>query len=260
MFQIHQIPAFQDNYFWLIQPDISSPDAYIVDPGASEPVENYLNESRLRLRSVLLTHHHQDHIGGAQVLADTYQIPVYGPKSIRIPQVSHTLTEGDDLELGPLNARILRLPGHTLDHIAYLIEVSGAPPMLFSGDTIFAAGCGRLFDGTAELLYSSLQKIAALPDDTFIYAAHEYTLSNIEFALHIEPDNEALRNRKLRESDKRTRGLATLPTQLEVEKRTNPFLRCHLPSVRERVRQLTGKSQDSDAQVFTSLRLMKDSF
>jgi len=260
MFQVHQIPAFKDNYFWLIQPDTGSPDTYIVDPGAAEPVEAYLQANNLKLKAVLLTHHHNDHIGGAQVLAHKYQLPIYGPKSDRIPQVTHALKHEDCLPLQSFEAKILELPGHTLDHIAYFIETPGNPPMLFSGDTLFAVGCGRLFDGTARLLYSSLQKIAALPENTLVYAAHEYTLSNIEFALHIEPDNDDLKVRAQIESDKRQHGIATLPTQLDIEKRTNPFLRCHLSQVRDRIQQLTGKSHDLDVDFFTSLRKIKDSF
>ena len=260
MFQVHQIPAFKDNYFWLIQPDVSSPDAYIVDPGAAKPVEAYLQANNLSLKAVLLTHHHHDHIDGSQELADKYQILIYGPKSDRIPQVTHALKEADRLKLQCLTAKILALPGHTLDHIAYFIEVPENPPMLFSGDTLFAVGCGRLFDGTAALLYSSLQKIADLPGNTLVYGAHEYTMSNIEFALHIEPDNEDLKARAQMEANKRNLGVATLPTQLDLEKQTNPFLRCHLRSVRERILQLTGKPHDLSVDFFTSLRLLKDSF
>jgi hydroxyacylglutathione hydrolase len=260
MFQVHQISAFKDNYFWLIQPDTGSRDSYIVDPGAAEPVEAYLLANKLQLKTILLTHHHHDHIDGAQELANKYQLPIYGPNSDRIPQVTHNLENGDCLSLPPLTAKVLALPGHTLDHIAYYIDAPGHPPMLFSGDTLFAAGCGRLFDGTATLLYWSLQNIAALPGNTLIYAAHEYTLSNIEFALHIEPDNEDLKARAQMEANKRKLAIATLPTQLDIEKRTNPFLRCHLSSVRERITQLTGKSHDLDVDFFTSLRLIKDSF
>lgn len=260
MLQVHQIPAFKDNYFWLIQPDPHLPDTYIIDPGAAQPVENYVNEHQLQLKGILLTHHHHDHIDGVQELHKTLQLPVYGPNSPRIPQVTHFLSEGDYLELGTVMAKVMALPGHTLDHIAYFIDVPEDPPVLFSGDTIFAAGCGRLFDGTAALLYSSLQKIAALPDDTLIYAAHEYTLSNIAFALHIEPDNEDLKTRNIVETRKREQGISTLPTQLALEKRTNPFLRCHLDSIRLSVEQKMGKRLETTAEIFTNLRLIKDNF
>lgn len=265
MLQVHQIPAFNDNYFWLIQPDTNSTDTYIVDPGAAKPVNDYINTHRLQLKGILLTHHHHDHIDGARELRETYQIPIYGPDSPRIPQVTHFLAEGDQLNLGPITAKVIALPGHTLDHIAYFIDSpaidsSVEAPLLFSGDTIFAAGCGRLFDGTAALLYASLQKIAALPENTLIYAAHEYTLSNLAFALHMEPDNEDLKTRSNIETRKREQGLATLPTQVFLEKRTNPFLRCHIDSFRLNVEQKTGKKLPTAVEIFTNLRLIKDNF
>ena len=260
MLQIHMILAFEDNYFWLIQPDIQSPDSYILDPGAAKPVYDYLQLHKLQLKAILLTHHHHDHIDGAAELSEKFQIPIYGPKSNRIPQVTHYLNEGDELSLKPLTAKILTIPGHTLDHIAYFLQPPNSPPLLFSGDTLFGAGCGRLFDGTAQLLYSALQRIAALPDDTLIYGGHEYTLANIRFALTIEPENADLITRQTTEAEKRALGLATLPTQLDVELRTNPFLRCHLNSVRNSVEQHFGQRFATDSDVFASLRLIKDSF
>jgi hydroxyacylglutathione hydrolase len=254
------IPALKDNYFWLIQPDIQSPDSHIVDPGAASPVYDYLEQHKLQLRSILLTHHHHDHIDGATELSERYQVPIYGPKSNRIPQVTHYLNEGDKLLLKPLTAKILMIPGHTLDHLAYFIEPLEGPPLLFSGDTLFGAGCGRLFDGTAQLLYSALQRIASLPTDTLVFGGHEYTLANIRFALTVEPENADLVARQIAESQKRERGLATLPTRLDVELRTNPFLRCHLNSVRNSVEQRFGQTYPTDSDVFASLRLMKDSF
>ncbi len=260
MLQIHTIPAFEDNYFWLIQPDTQAPCSYIIDPGSAQVVHDYLKRHQLQLGGILLTHHHHDHIDGAAALRDQYQAPIYGPRSVRIPQVTHHLGEGDKLPLGNLTAKILEIPGHTLDHIAYLIETTEQPPHLFSGDTLFGAGCGRLFDGTAPLLHAALQRIAALPEDTLIYGGHEYTLANIRFALTIEPDNTELQARQALETEKRQQGIATLPTQLAIEKRTNPFLRCHLNSVRRSVEQISGKSLTTDADVFAGLRLIKDRF
>lgn len=260
MLKIHTIPAFEDNYFWLIQPDTQSTDCYIIDPGAARPVCDYLQEHKLQLKAILLTHHHHDHIDGATELSEQHQIPIYGPKSERIPQVTNYLNEGDELPLNPLTAKILLIPGHTLDHIAYFLQPPNSPPLLFSGDTLFGAGCGRLFDGTAPLLYAALQRIAALPDDTLIYGGHEYTLSNIRFALTIEPENADLVARQTTESEKRAQGLATLPTRLDVELRTNPFLRCHLNSVRNSVEQHFGQKFTTDGDVFAGLRLIKDRF
>jgi hydroxyacylglutathione hydrolase len=220
----------------------------------------YLAQHKLHLKGVLLTHHHHDHLDGAAELQKVYNIPIYGPNSQRIPQVTKHLYDGDQLQLGALTANIISLPGHTLDHIAYLIETADKPPLLFSGDTLFAVGCGRLFDGTAQLLYQALQKIANLPDNTLIYGGHEYTLANIRFALTIEPDNNDLQVRQVSETHKRELGIPTLPTQLALEKRTNPFLRCHLKSVRTTVERLSGETFTSDADVFARLRLIKDSF
>jgi len=260
MLQIHTIPAFKDNYFWLIQPDIQSTDTYIVDPGDAQPVLDYLAQQGLQLRGILLTHHHHDHVDGAADLSNRFKVPIYGPDSPRMPQVTHLLSEGDILPLGSVSAEILGLAGHTLDHIAYLIKPASKPPLLFSGDTLFAAGCGRLFDGTAPLLHQALQKIAALPDDTFIYGGHEYTLTNLRFALAIEPDNEDLKMRLKVETQKQAQGIPTLPTQLGLERRTNPFLRCHLNPVRVAVEQMSKQHLATDGEVFASLRRLKDNF
>ncbi len=260
MLHIHTIPAFRDNYFWLIQPDNQSPDTYIVDPGKAEPVYNYLVNHQLKLKGILITHHHHDHIDGAAELAQHFKIPVYGPDSPKIPCVTNCLAEGDFLNLGTINAQILSLPGHTLDHIAYFIDLPQRPPHLFSGDTLFASGCGRLFDGTASMLFHSLQKVALLPDDTLIYAGHEYTLVNIEFGLSIEPNNADLKNRQIRETTRREQGMATLPTTLGLEKRTNPFLRCHLNSVRAGVERLCHETLTVEMDVFANLRRLKDQF
>lgn len=260
MLQIHPIPAFKDNYFWLIQPDSATPDAYIVDPGDAAPVLTALQEKNLQLKGILITHHHHDHIDGATRLHDLFNIPINGPQSPRIPQITHILNQGDSLTVGAESCQIINLPGHTLDHIAYYFQPADSAPLLFSGDTLFAAGCGRLFDGTAPLLFAALQKIAALPTNTIIYAAHEYTLSNIEFALYIEPNNQALQARKAIESAKRAAGIPTLPTTLDIELRTNPFLRCHLESVAQRAEALAGTPLLSPLDVFTVLRQAKDQF
>ncbi len=260
MLQIHPIPAFNDNYFWLIQPDALQPVAYIIDPGAAEPVYKALESHELTLAGILITHHHHDHIDGATELGQAFKVPIYGPQSAKIPQITDHLIDGDDLTLGPLNARIITLPGHTRDHIGYFIQPSQHQPILFGGDTLFGAGCGRLFDGTAEQLFQSLQRIAQLPDDTLIYCAHEYTLNNIRFALHIEPDNTNLITRQAVALHKRQLQLPTIPNSLDLEKQTNPFLRCHLPNIRQRVEQLSQQTLLTELQVFTQLRRLKDEF
>lgn len=262
MLQIYPIPAFNDNYFWLIQPDASEPDAYIIDPGKAEPVIQAIQQYKLELKGILLTHHHHDHIDGALEISKAYNLPIYGPDSVKIPFVTHKLTEDDKVQLGPLTATVLLLPGHTLDHISYYIEAADdvGQPRLFSGDTIFAAGCGRLFDGTATQLFQSLNRIKQLPDNTLIYCAHEYTLANIRFARTIEPENADLIARQSAEERKRKQNIPTIPMPLLLEKRTNPFLRCHLPSIHTQVEQLTMQTLVTECDVFTHLRQLKDHF
>ncbi len=241
MLQIHPIPAFDDNYFWLIQPEAQEPVAYIVDPGAAQPVFKALEALKLSLAGILITHHHHDHIDGATELSQAFSIPIFGPRSLKIPQVTHYVVDGDDLVLGPLRSKIIALPGHTRD-------------------TLFAGGCGRLFDGSIEQLFQSLQKIMQLPDDTLVYCAHEYTLANILFALFIEPENAQLTARQLNATLNRELYLPTIPNPLSLEKQTNPFLRCHLPSIRQRVEELTQQTLTTELEVFSHLRRIKDHF
>lgn len=260
MLQIYTIPAFVDNYFWLIQPSAADPAAYIVDPGQAAPVIQALADHHLTLKGILITHHHHDHKDGALELSQRYQVPIYGPDSARIPQVTHKLGEGDKVQLGHLTATVMLLPGHTLDQIGYYLDSGVNPPRLFSGDTLFGAGCGRLFDGSAAQLCQSLQRIATLPDATLIYCAHEYTLDNIRFALTIEPDNAELAARQTREAQKRRENLPSIPSSLLLEKRTNPFLRCHLPQIRHQVELLTKRTWVTECDIFTELRRLKDQF
>jgi hydroxyacylglutathione hydrolase len=260
MLQIHPIPAFDDNYFWLIQPNDQDTEAYIVDPGAVNPVYEALSRYSLTLAGILITHHHHDHIDGAMELSKTFQIPIYGPESSKIPQITHYLYEGDNILLGTSRTKIIALPGHTRDHIGYFIEPNHDQPLLFGGDTLFAAGCGRLFDGTAEQLFQSLQRIKTLPDDTLIYCAHEYTLNNIRFALHIESNNTHLIARQSNALQIRQHHSPTIPNVLHLEKQTNPFLRCHLPQIRQRVEQLSQLSLATELEVFTQMRRLKDQF
>ncbi|MES2823768.1 MAG: hydroxyacylglutathione hydrolase [Pseudomonadota bacterium] len=260
MLQIHPIPAFNDNYFWLIQPETQQPVVYVIDPGAAEPVFKALEAHQLSLAGILITHHHHDHIDGATKLSQTFNIPIYGPQSTNIPQITHYLSDNDNLVLVTLHAKIIALPGHTRDHIGYFIKPDRSQPLLFCGDTLFAAGCGRLFDGSIEQLFQSLQKISQLPDETLIYCAHEYTLANIAFALFIEPENDQLIARQRSAGLERERHLPTVPNPLSLEKQTNPFLRCHLPAIRQRVEQLTQQTLTTELEVFSHLRRIKDHF
>lgn len=254
MLQITPLPAFTDNYIWLLQ---QGTYAVAVDPGDAGVVLDYCHRQQLQLCAILVTHRHDDHIAGVATLRKAFDCPVYAPRHPAITALTHAVSEGSQVELPQLGVcfSVLAVPGHTLDHIAY-----HAPGILFSGDTLFACGCGRLFDGSAGQLYQSLQKIAALPGDTRVYCTHEYTLSNQRFALEVDPDNRSLQQRALRDQAKRQANLPSLPTTLADELSDNPFLRCSNPSIRRAVEQYCGRSLEETQEIFTELRRWKDNF
>jgi hydroxyacylglutathione hydrolase len=251
--EIVALPAFSDNYLWLIH---DGKHALIVDPGDAEVVESALNTRNLQLDAILLTHHHADHTGGAATLQEQWQCPVYAPdadhKVYELLQANR-VKAGDHIKFEhfhEVSCEILGLPGHTLDHIAYYIDHHH----LFSGDVLFGAGCGRLFEGTPSQMYASLQTIAALPEETLIYPAHEYTMHNIGFALTVERRNPQLQQRAQKAASLRRQDLPTLPTTLGLELATNPFLRCE-----EISRQPEFKDWHS-VDVFTELRRRRNDF
>lgn len=254
------VPAFKDNYIWLFElgrkgADASPAAVAIVDPGVAEPVIQAVQEHSLAPEAILVTHHHPDHVGGVARLAQHYQIPVYGPAGEPIPAVSHRLHENDRVTLGDGDTvfTVLDVPGHTAGHIAYFGQ--GA---LFCGDTLFAGGCGRLFEGTAAQMHRSLAKLAALPDATLVYCGHEYTLNNLTFAVQVEPQNADLNKRLDEVKGRRAQGLPTVPAPLGVEKRTNPFLRCSTPNVIAAAEQFSGKSLNPGEETFAVVRHWKD--
>ncbi len=255
------IPAFADNYIWLIDPDHNGhtnngkrAGVFIVDPGAAAPVMDGLQRFGLSPLGILITHHHYDHIGAIEPLLHEFNIPVYGPARGNIPALSHALHDDDMLVLSrSIRLRVMETPGHTADHIVYY--GAGA---LFCGDTLFAGGCGRITDGTAAQLYASLQRIARLPRGTRVYCAHEYTLANLEFAIQVEPDNLDLQARLQRTAGLRREGRCTLPSTIHEEKLTNPFLRCHLPSVHAAAEAHAGRNLLSPEAVFAVIRYWKD--
>jgi len=257
---IYSVPALQTNYFWLVQPRPEQSQAYIFDPGDAEPVMRALKEHDLTLAGIIITHHHWDHTDGIAPLLKRFSVPVYGPRSERIPTVTHFLGDGDQLDLRHWSLEVMTTAGHTLDHLAYLYRDARGKHHLFSGDTIFGAGCGRRFEGSPEAFYQSLQKLAALPPGTLIYASHEYTVDNIRFALAVEPGNAALQARFVRTQQLRAEGHPTLPTRLEWELATNPFLRCRQPEVRRAAEKQAGRSLSSEVEVFDVLRTWKDDF
>lgn len=257
MLEITPVKAFSDNYLWLFRQSGSSL-ACVVDPGDASPVLEALAAQKLELCAILLTHHHADHIGGVNELLSHFDVPVYGPESKAIPQVSHPMHEGDTVRVCETDFRVLEIPGHTLDHIAYFAQAPGdsQAPVLFCGDTLFAAGCGRIFEGTAPMMYDSLQKLAALDERTEVYCAHEYTLGNLAFAVSVTPKDEAVNARMKVEENKRKQNLPTLPSTIARERETNPFLRCDQKDFRL---SLQGENREPVA-LFAELRSGKDNF
>lgn len=249
MFKITPIPIFDDNYIWLLD-DGSA--AVAVDPGTAQPLLDYLAAHHLHLAAVFITHHHADHTGGLAQLATAAPCPVYGPGSIDL--VTNPVTAGDAIRLLDQDFRIIALPGHTLDHIGYV--GAGA---VFCGDTLFAAGCGRLFEGTPAQMFQSLAQLAALPADTLVCCTHEYTLANLRFASVVEPDSPELAQRVARETAKRTAGQPTLPSSIALERATNPFLRTTVPAVISAA-EARGASSHDPIGIFATLRQWKDGF
>lgn len=252
--EVVPVKAFKDNYVWTLR---DQRHAAVVDPGEARPVLGYLARENLKLVAILATHHHPDHVGGIPELIEKFRVPVFGPKNEPIPTLTQPVSEGDRVAIPELGVTfdVLDIPGHTRAHVAYY--GAGA---LFCGDTLFACGCGRLFEGTAEQMYSSLSKLAALPDSTKVYCGHEYTLANIGFAKAVEPANRALTDRESRDQKLREAGKPTLPSTLGDEKATNPFLRCREPAVIESANKYLGARVADPVRVFAAIRDWKNKF
>ena len=252
------LSAFSDNYIWLIT---NGADAIVVDPGQAAPVLDALNQRALKLTAILLTHHHQDHVGGVAELVSQTAAMVYGPAGEVLPLCDVALVEGDlvsDTGL-QLSLYVLDVPGHTAGHIAYAGEIAGQP-VLFCGDTLFAAGCGRLFEGTPAQMDASLAKLAALPAATAVYCAHEYTLSNMRWARAVEPDNQPLQAWQARAEQQRAEGQPTLPSSIGQELSCNPFLRARQASVAQAAASWAERPLDTPVEVFAALREWKNNF
>jgi len=252
--EVVPLRAFKDNYVWTLR---KGRFAAVVDPGEARPVLEYLAAEDVQLTAILATHHHQDHVGGIAELLQTRKVPVYGPRGEPIATLTRTVGGGDRVSLEPLGVSfdVLDIPGHTRAHVAYY----GAN-MLFCGDTLFACGCGKAFEGTPQQLYASLEKLMALPDETLVYCGHEYTLANFGFAKAVEPDNAALVEREGSDARLRRDNRPTLPSTIGRERATNPFVRVTRPAVIASANKYLGKRLTDPASVFAALRQWKNEF
>jgi len=252
--EVVPLRAFKDNYVWTLR---KGRFAAVVDPGEARPVLEYLAAEGIELSAILATHHHQDHVGGIAELLQARNVPVYGPRGEPIATLTRAVGGGDRVSLEQLGVsfEVLEIPGHTRAHVAYY----GAN-MLFCGDTLFACGCGKAFEGTPQQLYASLEKLMALPDETLVYCGHEYTLANIGFAKAVEPDNAALLEREGSDARLRLDNRPTLPSTIGREKATNPFVRVTRPAVIASANKYLGKRLSDPASVFAALRQWKNEF
>lgn len=249
---IHAIPAFSDNYIWAIN---ENADLYCVDPGDANPVLEFIKDKQVNLTSILLTHHHNDHTGGVAELLKAYpNCRVVGPKDSRIPWITEALVEHQQIKVGSLTFTIIFNPGHTSTHISFYESNLG---WLFCGDTLFSAGCGRVFDGTMEQLYQSLNKFAQLPPNTEVYCAHEYTLQNLRFAKLVEPNNVDVQEHSKQLIIQSSQ--CSLPSTIELELKINPFLRTRITEIQDFALQHGARSKNS-FEVFRALREEKDNF
>lgn len=253
-YEIVPLRAFADNYIWTIR---DAGHAAVVDPGDAQPVLDYLAREKLQLVAILNTHHHADHVGGNAALLEKVKVPVYGPHDERIAEVSVRLADGQRFTLPHFNIEMetLEIPGHTRSHIAF-----HGDGLLFCGDTLFAAGCGRLFEGTPRQMHDSLTRLARLPDATRVYCGHEYTLSNLKFARAVEPDNRQLPELETRMQALRARDQPTLPSTIAQEKATNPFLRVTEPAILHSASTRAAKKLADPVSVLAEIRDWKNNF
>lgn len=249
MLKISAVPCFDDNYIWVLQ---QGRDAIAVDPGAAAPLRAFLERHELTLKAILITHRHNDHLGGVAELTSASPVAVYGPTGLA--GISQAVSEGSHISLLGLDFEVWAIPGHTREHLAYR-----TPEALFCGDTLFSAGCGRVFDNTWAEMHASLVRIAKLPDATRLYPSHEYTQANLRFAQAVEPDNATIAARITEVTQLRASDQSTLPTTVAAEKNCNPFLRTREPAVIAAVRMQGGEA-DSGLETFCSLRRWKDQF
>jgi hydroxyacylglutathione hydrolase len=257
MLEVSPVRALRDNYIWLVHGVTDRRRVAIVDPGDAQPVLQHLEAEGLAPAAILLTHHHPDHSAGIPALREAFDLPAWGPAGEPVKGMTHPVAGGDRIalpELG-LDLAVLDIPGHTAAHIAF--HGHGA---LFCGDTLFSAGCGRVFEGTPAQMLTSLDRLAALPDDTRVYCGHEYTAANLRFARAVEPGNAALEQHAVHVAELRAQDVPSLPSTLALERRINPFLRSAEPTVRAAAAAHAGRELASRVEVFAAVRRWKDEF
>ena len=255
MINIEPIKAFDDNYIWLMTTNEGS---IVIDPGESINLLKTIEQNDIKLVAILITHHHYDHTGGIEELLIKYpNLKVYGPIN-NIDSIKSRLMDGEKLNIIGVDFEVIEIPGHTLDHIAYYANINSSP-ILFCGDTLFAGGCGRVFEGTFDQMYESLMKLKKLPQNTKIYCGHEYTINNLQFAKAVEPDNIDLITRYNDALNLRKNNIPTLPSTLSIELKTNPFLRCEKNNVQKIISEKF-KTGHSEKEIFSALRQWKDNF
>ena len=255
MLEIFAIPAFTDNYIWALRKE---KQLVVVDPGDPNAVQDILLKENLDLIAILITHWHPDHTGGLLELSKEKEIPVYGPKGGHIEGITNELGENDQITILGNTFKVFETPGHTLDHISYFSDQEN--PILFCGDTLFSGGCGRLFEGTPTQMYNSLSKFSSLPEETKVFCTHEYTLSNLNFAVEVEPTNKELLKYYEEVSNKRNNNEITLPSNIKLEKNINPFLRSSESSIKKSAEKYSSKSNLDNIETLSVIRSWKDNF
>jgi hydroxyacylglutathione hydrolase len=250
------LPAFTDNYIWMLH---DGRQALVVDPGDAQTVFEALQRYRLQLEAILVTHHHADHTGGVDALRQATGAKVYGPARETMPEPLMRLMDGDQLQALGLTFKVIDVPGHTAGHIAYYCSTGDEAPLLFCGDTLFSAGCGRLFEGSPAQMLASLDRLADLPGATRVCCAHEYTMSNLKFAVAVDPSNEALNDYISAARTLRANLQPTLPSSIFLESQINPFLRTRQPAVIKAVQNFDASAHD-EASIFAALRQWKNQF
>ncbi len=255
MIEVHPLKAFTDNYIWAL---VSKESIYVVDPGDPNPVINFIENNNFTLKGILITHHHFDHTGGIKTLVDKFEVPVYGPKGGHIDGITNELVENDCITVLGESFKIYEVPGHTLDHIAYYSD--SHQKLLFCGDTLFSGGCGRLFEGTPDQMHESLNKLKNLHPETLVFCTHEYTKSNLDFALVVDDQNDYLKDYSLKVKNLREQDKITLPSSIKKELQINPFLRLDSKNIIFNASKHASISISNEIETLKTIREWKDNF